>query len=275
MQEFSKKIFQLFVLAILSLSVGLESSSGQVTSTDGQSENLRKAVADIANFHSPTYERSLRALFATPPNGLDLIMKFVGSSNVDESKGAQFIIRYLGGDEHLDQMLELCNSRCFLSGPIPIPLHPLDAKELEYLLNKTDLCKLSDFNMKYVYAAFFDNSSPSRELRNRVEEKARYCPKDSIFVSRLSALQTVNKRQIEVGIERSVELVRDNLFFLTDEERKRAKLQYLGVNYRGDRALFEILIDNGVLANRYIHVVFLKNGENKWRFYSVTQVSQS
>lgn len=275
MQMYSKATSNLLSVAFLIITIGSTASLGQGSQTGRERDDFKKVVSDIANFDSETYTESLRKLFAVSPNRFDTILRSVSSSSVDESKGAQILIRYIGDSELFSRMQKVCDSRCFLSGPVPLPLHSLDVRELEYLLNNRDICKLGEFEMKYIYAVYFDDNAPSRALLRRVEEKAVGCASDSLLRSRMSWLRAAHEPHSGFELELSVEVIRANLFFLTPKEREHAKLQFISLNARRNRALYEILVDNGVLATRYFHVIFAKGKKNKWRFYSVTAVSQS
>ncbi|MBK9171723.1 MAG: hypothetical protein IPM28_01775 [Chloracidobacterium sp.] len=271
----SRYLNKTLALAALCITLGITNSLGQSKLTNRNNRELSTVFSDLANFHSATYEQSLRALFSLPPSQFDSVLNAVTSSNLDESDGAQRLIRYLGDRELLSKLVENCKTRCLLSGPVPIPLHPLDYREIEYLTRAGDVCKWGEFDMRYVFALFLDTTQPALELRRRVENGSRQCASNAILTSTIRTIHDTKGLETAFTLQNSVEAVRSELFFLTEVERERAKIQFLGFNFQKNRALFEVLVNNGILASRYVHVVFHKVDSKNWQFYSITVVNQS
>jgi hypothetical protein len=63
-------------------------------------------------------------------------------------------------------------------------------------------------------------------------------------------------------------------FFLSEEDRKLTSASLLSFNGRKNKALVELHLSGGLLAEDWYHVVVSKIDKG-WQFYSITFIKQS
>ncbi len=98
---------------------------------------------------------------------------------------------------------------------------------------------------------------------------------ESTFVGyAIKRIKTARPRDLITGEKDLAKLVLDNAFFVAPEDHKYASARLLGLNGNKNKALVEVYINRGRLAEEWYHVVIRKCGQG-WKFFSITQVAVS
>ncbi|MEZ5308057.1 MAG: hypothetical protein R2684_13000 [Pyrinomonadaceae bacterium] len=209
---------------------------------------------------------------------IDELIAILNGKEFQLSVAAQEALRYLGNERGV-AALEVWNRHNTtpypVKGPVPLPIMEFDYEmiELNFLgKNPRDMGLLSS---QYLYALAIDADSPKSKI---------------LFEKMLKALQAVDNRSITRKMlnnlssnyplkpfsgSKGLEIaVLENAFFLSGEDKKVTKATLLGFNGRRDKALLELYLSRGLLAEEWYHVV-VNRQENDWKFYSITFVKQS
>ncbi len=232
-------------------------------STYADTRKLLTALSDIKDDREV-----LAALFKKGDARIDDLIKALDDPDQNISLRAQIVIRYLGNQAGMKALDGWYNkqSEIVRSGPIPIPLSERDYKWIsDQSINDTD---------NYIYALALDGSPKARAVLNELM-KRKGTTYDGTFVS--LALRQVKASHPErplMARNDLAKLVLRNAFFVGRRSRPYASAKLLGLNGAKDKALVEVYVNPGPLAEEWYHIVLSKHGEG-WRFFSITQVAQS
>jgi len=232
-------------------------------STYGDTVRLLNSLKDVKDDR-----QALAALFKKGDARIDDLVKALRDPDRNVSLHAQIAIRYLGNQTGMKALEEwyATQSEIVRSGPIPIPLSERDYQWI----------KEQSFNDAgdYIYALALDGSPRATAVLDELmKKKARV--DDRLFA--VQALKRVNaaepQKLLTDGNDLS-KLVLKNAFFIDPISRPYTSAKLLGLNGRRDKALVEVYINRGRLAEEWYHIVLSKHGEG-WKFFSITQVAQS
>jgi hypothetical protein len=186
----------------------------------------------------------------------------------DVRLSAQIVIRYLGQDEGLRALAEYYerNKNTFITGPIPIPIldRDYDVIRSRYLVENLVTEPLMD---ALLFALALDGS-----------ERAMLMFKEVITNARKRGFDLNESRYITVGKSRGIadeylaESVLKNASFLNAKELQHATARIIAYNESRNKALIEICVNSGPLAQEWYHVVVSRH-EKVWSFFSITQVA--
>jgi len=190
---------------------------------------------------------------------------------------AQEVIRYLGnrrGMEALDAWNSTNKKFYPVWGPVPVPIMDFDYKIIEASILVDGAKDLGFLSARYIYALALDNSPRAKQVFSRVARKVASFGDDSLSkktVNLLSSKNALKPFDAKGGLEKAV---LDNAIFLSAGEKGVAKAKLLGFNANKDKALIELDVSKGVLAEKRYHVVVSRNTHG-WQFFSINLVSVS
>jgi hypothetical protein len=161
-----------------------------------------------------------------------------------------------------------------VAGPIPLPLMAWDYEFIERNLIGTAPSEWRERGVQYLYALAMDESKRSQLTLNLVLNKAT-AANENTFVYQATRRIRTGKAAESFGPARDLaRLVRENAFFMSDQDRRLSAATLLALNSKRDKALIEVEIDRGDLAEEWYHVVIRKT-KHAWKFFSITQVAIS
>ena len=236
-------------------------------------ENL---LSDIYIINGESAKQSLITLFSKDESSLEKVSEYWNSSESSQSIGAQRIVRYTGYPKILKKWERWCigKSGCLASGAIPIPLTQLDKQVILYKLENEEICNWGYTDMGYIYALLLDKSKASQNLLQKIKSKTNYCLDDSIIKTGFKNAEKANPREIILDSKNLTDAVLDNLFFLNKRDLKNKTVSFWAFNNKKDKALLEVYVNHGILAERFYHIV-LKKTNKGWRYFSITLVALS
>ena len=267
------KMKQLVLLAILALApLNVE---GQVI--DARCEEVKPLLAALSK---ETNNGTLSRLFQIGDECVgDLISNLNDSTDLQIVIASQQTIRYLGNPTALSA-LEAWNKKNTKSypvfGPVPVPIMEFDYEMIELNLLAPNQRDLGLIVSPHFYALAIDKqSSRSNDLLQKVLKKLETVDERSVtktMVDRLKGsypLKPFNDTNNDVAAT-----VLENAFFLSREDKQFTTSRLLSINGSGDKALVELKLSRGVVAQEWYHVVVNKVG-NQWKFFSITFIKQS
>lgn len=218
---------------------------------------------------------ALAALFKTGDERITELVEALHDPDQNVRLRAQIVIRYLGNETGM-KALEAWYSKqaeVVTSGPIPLPLKERDYQFIndQYLNKPTAAWAGAD---QYIYALALDGSPKAKALLHELKKSAGTID-DSTVGGRAIRLTTVrDAEKVLIGQRNLAKLVSENAFFITANDRPFTSAKLLGLNGAKDKALIEMYINRGRLAEEWYHVVLRKHGQG-WKFFSITQVAVS
>ena len=228
---------------------------------------MRKLLSEMKDYD--LHPERLAALFRIGDARIGDLVNALDDPDKEVSLNAQIVIRYLGNEAGLKGLAEYYKKprkEYWISGPIPIPLIDFDY----------DFIKSHPSNMgeEYIYALALDDSPKAKELLASIARTNGNASTDSLMALALLRVNSGDPTKLLVGNTDLAKLVLDNAFFVGEQDKKYLSAHLVELNDTKNKALVEVYINRGVLAEEWWHVVINKR-ENGWRFFSITQVAVS
>jgi hypothetical protein len=211
----------------------------------------------------------LAALFRIGDERIGDLVKALDDPDKEVSLNAQRVIRYLGNEvglKGLDEYYKRPRKEYWSSGPTPTPLIDWD-----YSIIKENPSSLRE---DYLYALALDDSARAKELLASIMQANHTLSADTPMGRFLRSVRSNEPKKVLTGGTDLAKLVLENSFFVAELDKKYASARLIGFNAEKDKAVVEVYINRGVLAEEWWHVVIRKEGSG-WRFVSVTQVAVS
>jgi hypothetical protein len=189
---------------------------------------------------------------------------------------AQMVIRYLGNKSGTQALYEWYKKQGEFSvaGPIPVPLSEWDYNVINANLIDNAPKTWGDYEVRYIYALALDGSVRAKAVLDGLIKSARDLDESNFAGHAIKSVQKRHPDQILIGEKDLAKLVLDHAFFISPRDQKYTSARVLGFNADEDKALVEVYINRGALAEEWYHVVVSKCGQG-WVFFSVTQVAIS
>jgi len=217
----------------------------------------------------------LASLFRMGDERIDDLIKALDDPNDKVRLNAQIVIRYLGNESGLNELFEVYarSQQVTIAGAIPLPLRKWDYDYIEtfYLRSSPDWDNLSE---RYVFALALDDSAKSKELLDRVMASAANLDEGLIVDRAIKLVQDSKPNKVFSGNKELATLVLENAFFVAPADLIHTSAKVLALNTSKDKALVEVYINRGTLAEEWYHVIIRKTGQG-WKFFSITQVAMS
>jgi hypothetical protein len=257
---------KLAIFALLVLMALTPVSSQQKISVVPDGET-RRLLLEMRGHRST---RQLAALFQFGDNKIADLIGALRDPNQEVKLDAQIVIRYLGNEDGMIAWTRKYESdqEGPMTAPIPIPLRDLDYEFIRslYLRDKV----LPEALMEaYLFALALDGSPRAAQLLSDVISNA----KKSGFKLQESRYLKVRATNIAADADLAAAVL-DQATFLNPTDREDTTARLIAYTHARDKALVEIYVNRGPLAEEWYHVV-VKRGEQGWRFFSITQVAVS
>jgi hypothetical protein len=223
----------------------------------------RELLVAMKSDHRAT--KPLAVLFETGHRKINDLIKALEDPDDDVSVSAQIVIRYLGNERGMSALLK--QERKFMTGPFPIPVRESDYQLLrsQYLTKKSQPDSLLD---AYLFALALDGSAPALQLLSDIVTNIN---KNGFT---LEESRYLNVRDVRIPDGDLAAAVLSKATFMSLEDRRVTKPRLISCSGAKDKALVELYVDRGPLAEEWYHVVVSKTA-NGWRFFSITLVALS
>jgi len=235
--------------------------------------DIRKLLTSLQSIKDD--REVLAALFKTGDEQIAELIEALHDPDVNVRLRAQIIIRYLGNETAMKALEDWYSKQAevITSGPIPLPLRERDYEFIkdQYINKPTAAWAGAD---QYIYALALDGSRKAKALLHKLKKGAGTID-DSTVGGRAIRLTTAgHAERVLIGQRDLATLVSKNAFFITAKDRPFTSAKLLGLNGTKDKALIEMYINRGRLAEEWYHIVLSKRGRG-WKFFSITQVAVS
>lgn len=242
-----------------------------------QCQQIKSLLTTISNRVSDE-NKVLSKLFQIGDDCIDDLVSNLNGSDFQISVAAQEVIRYLGNEKGL-RALEDWNKKnknpYLVRGPVPIPIMEFDYVMIDIYVLGEDKRDLGLVNSPYIYALAIDKYSPkSKILFQKMLKRLESVDKGSItkrIVDRVKTNYPLKPFSVMKNIETTV---RENAFFLSEEDKEFTTAKLLSFNGKKDKALVELHISRGIFAEEWYHVV-VRKVRNAWEFFSIKFIKQS
>jgi hypothetical protein len=189
------------------------------------------------------------------------------------SKNAQLVIRYLGNPAGMEALVRHYSKAESINivGPVPLPLTDWDYD----FIKSTYLGRPKNFgylSTHYLYALALDGSPKAKELLPPMLDAAKAAGTDEFTLGavrsgELASPLSSDDKDLAGGVLKKAR-------FLRPVDREHATAKLIALNKAHDKALLEIDVDHGVLAEAKYHVVVSRSNEG-WKLYSISLVAES
>jgi hypothetical protein len=236
-------------------------------------QDIRKLLTSLQDVKDD--HEALAALFKTGDGRIMELIEALHDPDRNISLRAQIVIRYLGNETGMKALADWYSKQAEIvkSGPIPLPLKERDYEFIknQYLNKPSSAWASAD---QYIYALALDGSPRAKALLLELKKCAGTID-DSTVGGRAIRLATASDgEKVLIGQRNLAKLVSENAFFITAKDRPFTSAKLLGLNGTKDKALIEMYLNRGRLAEEWYHVVLSKHGQG-WKFFSITQVALS
>ena len=235
----------------------------------------RKQLSSMESVKNDPEE--LAALFKTGDRHIEDLIQALDDPDRDISIRAQTVIRYLGNERGMRKLIEWYDKRPTevpIAGPVPLPLSEWDYEFINIFLLPKSPDMWREIGVRYIYALAIDDSDRSQRVLEAVVKNGSAASLDG-FVGRAISQVPMAKRGELIGRRKDLaRLVLENAFFVSQWDKKYTTARLLGFNGSKDKALIEVYINRGPLAEEWHHVVIRKR-DSGWKFFSITEVGLS
>jgi HEAT repeat protein len=230
-------------------------------------KETRKLLTKISNVR--TDDEKLAALFKIGDRRIQDLIRALDDPDPQVSLNSQRVIRYLGNQQGMKALYESYDKKeeYWISGPVPLPLTSRDYK----IIDETQLSKQ---NESYLYALALDTTADARQRLKQMLQDSEQIDKDTYIGRALRLITLGQPEKLLRGGNDLTRIVLTNAFFIDSADRKFTTARLLALNGAKDKALVEVYINRGALAEEWYHVVIQKENTG-WRFFSITQVGVS
>jgi hypothetical protein len=263
MRKVSTSLLVLSSILCLSVSVAAQSTP---TRPDVRSLLSQLDIESDRNNHFAT-------LFHIGDKHIEDLIRALDDPDPHVSSNAQVVIRYLGNQTGMHALTEHYKKSggIHIVGPVPLPLTEWDYD----FINSTYLNKPKNFGeltIQYLYALSLDGSPKAKELLPKLIETARAAGMDDFLVKAISS--TGSDYNLSSSDDNLANAVLKSSKFLRPADKQHGSAKVIAFNSAQDKALLEIYIDNGVLAEETYHVVVSKDRDG-WKLFSISLIAVS
>lgn len=245
------------ILAILLVSYALPLLAGQTK------PNLRKLLAKMQS--GPVDTKHLARAFSIGDANIDELISALDDRDESVSLNAQIVIRYLGNQDGMTALFHRYASGQIkaTTGAVPVPLSDWDFNQIESRFLCAE-CRLEGWGVpEYTYALMLDSSPRATQTLDRLVQKfnPEWLPTTKTD-GRFANVEPI-----------APELLRE-AFWLTATEKKVTTAKLISVTTDSRKALFEVYVNQGALAEKWFNVVAVREAAG-WKIISVTMSGQS
>jgi hypothetical protein len=249
---------------------------GMQAGAHGQSRTYKETRRLLSEFDGRLTPDVLAKLFREGDQHIEELVRALDDSDHNISRNAQVIIRYLGNEAGMRELIEWYGrprKETMITAPVPLPLREWDYDFIRHnYIN--DPKPPGVFLPEYAYALSFDGSEKAKQMLAGLRQKWGEVPVETPLGYALKGIDEGRPGALPAGDDDVARSVLEHAFFVLPADKKYTSARLIGFNGAKDRALVEIYINRGVLAEEWYHVVVSKQGGG-WGFFSVTQVAIS
>lgn len=216
---------------------------------------------------------NLAALFRSGDEKIVELIRALDDPDPNVRSNAQVVIRYLGNKAGMDALIShyAQTGRTTIVGPVPLPLTDWDYDFIgSTYVNRPE--NFGQLSTQYLYALALDGSPRAKALLPQMVETAQSAKTDPF------TLETVNALGMDANFTSSVEnlaaAVLRSAKFLRPVDKEHATAKLIAFNRAQDKALLEIYVNHGVLAEATYHVVVRKS-RHGWSLFSISLIAVS
>ncbi|HKV92066.1 MAG TPA: hypothetical protein VJW20_05920 [Candidatus Angelobacter sp.] len=248
-------------LIIITIALTLSAiATGLISAPEATPARIRKLLKD----YEPTEPGTLAHLFKYGDSRMSELIIALNDPDARVRENAQRVIRYLGNPEGMRAIFsQNGNGKAMVfTGPVPVPLSEWDYVYLEKEV-LCDRCQLNAPQVDYIYALALDQSPRAQETLSRIKSKTK-----------LPWLYGNPITPEGSGDEKVLRNLIDRAFYLDAEDKKASTVRLVARTVDGQKALYEIHVDQSALAEKWFHIVLEKDGPG-WRYLSVSLAAES
>jgi hypothetical protein len=261
---------RIFAALFMGVTLAAQVGTFQDPRTHVETRKLLSSLGDVKNDRE-----ALAALFKKGYDRIDDLIEALHDPDREIGLRAQIVIRYLGNETGMKALENWYSKQdeIPISGPIPLPLTERDYKFIndQFVTKPTVTWGSAE---KYIYALALDRSPRARAVLKEVMKREGTTDDGSAAGHALRRVKVSHPEKMLTGRSGLAKLVLRNAFFISPISRPYTSARLLGLNARKDKALVEVYINPGPLAEEWYHVVISKHGRG-WKFFSITQVAVS
>jgi hypothetical protein len=257
------------------LVLGLFSNAVESHSFSKTYKDTRKLLSEMQDRHLDSDK--LAVLFRIGDESVADLIRALDDSDPDISLRAQVVLCYLGNESGMKALHEWYRRQKHeyrIAGPVPPPLSDWDYDFIKSSLLNEPPQTWRDRAVQYIYALALDYSPRAKAVLDEMVMIAEQLDESSFVKRALKRIEGTEPGRPLAEQKDLARLVRDNAFFVATEDRKYTSVRILGFNAVRDKALVEVHINRGPLAEEWYHVVMSK-GECGWKFFAVDPVAIS
>lgn len=219
----------------------------------------------------------LAALFGSGDKRIAELIHLLDDQDPDLRLRAQLVIRYLGNDAGMKALRDWYarqRGEYRIAGPVPLPLSEWDYHAIRAEIIDKPAQTWRDQAVQYIYALALDESAKAKAVLGEVIKKAGEVD-EATYVGR--AIRQVQARlpdKLLTGKENLAMVVKKNAFFIPPGNEKYVSARLLGFNGAKDKALVEVHLKQGDLAEEWYHVIICKAGRG-WKFFAIAPIEVS
>jgi hypothetical protein len=253
------------VLAVLVLLAATVAKSQGTADAGGE---IRELLVDMKGNHRST--KQLATLFRAGDEKIEDLIAALSDPDKKVRLRAQIVIRYLGNDRGMKSWSKVYkeDQEVSLSAPIPIPVSDADYDFVrsQYLKEGVKTEALMD---ACLFALALDGSPPAMRLLSEVILNVNQ------HGFKLQESRYIGARGVKIGadVDLPTAVLREAPF-LDASDRKAAMARVIAYSGASNKALIEIHVNRGPLAQEWYHVV-MKRVAKDWTIFSITQVAIS
>jgi hypothetical protein len=249
---------------------------GMQAGAHGQSQTYKETRRLLSEFDDRLTPDVLTTLFREGDQRIEDLVRALDDSDHRISRNAQVVIRYLGNEAGMRELIVWYGrprDETSFTAPIPIPLREWDYDYIRHNYIDEPMPR-AIFMQEYVYALSFNGSEKAKQTLAELRQKWGKVPVETSLGYALRGIDEEQPGKLLAGDKDVARSVLENAFFVLPADKKYTSAKLIGFNGAKDKALVEVYINRGVLAEEWYHVVVSKQGGG-WRFFSVTQVAVS
>jgi hypothetical protein len=269
-QRECKKILAALLLTLICVSA----ARGQSPGPDCQ--DVRGMLLSLSK-RGDTYRDLLPKLFLTGDRCMKDLIAALDDPEFDVNVAAQEIIRYTGNEKGV-AALDAWNARNRkpypVWGPIPVPISEFDYQMIEDNFADRTAADLGLLGSRYLYALAIDDSPRAKSALDKARVKITSCEECVVSNRIIKLITSKYPFQTFKPTNDLPKAVLDNSFFISPDDKRQTTAKLLSFNASKDKALVELHINRGILAEEWYHVVIRKHKKG-WSFFSITFIAVS
>ena len=217
--------------------------------------------------------KNLAILFNEGDDRTSDLIELLEDSDPAIRRNSQIVIRYLNSTAGMNSVFSSYKRNgVSIIGQVPIPLHDWDYDFIaSTLIGKPE--NFGQISTEYLYALALDGSPRSTQFLLELIETAKSAKTDPFVIKSVIERRLRESFQAKPGSDLAMTVFKKSKMF-SNSAKKHGSARIIAYNSNATKALIEIYVNYGVLADESYHVVVRKSG-NGWSVSSFSQISGS